>query len=71
MPPSSLSDSAKNVGKSSNKTKNQQSNKRELMELADYLYSRHLAHKKSLNKGSSQTILETELNNGSSKGGSQ
>jgi hypothetical protein len=45
--------------------------KRELLELADYLYGRYQYSKKPLNKGSSQTILEIETNHTkTSKGGS-
>lgn len=45
--------------------------KRELLELADFLYSRYQYNKKPLNKGSSKTILETETSHTkTSKGGS-
>ena len=38
--------------------------KRELLELADYLYSRYEASKKPLNEGSAQTIIKTGTNCG-------
>jgi hypothetical protein len=41
---------------------NKKLTKRELLELADYLYSRYQHSKKPLNKGSGQTILKTETN---------
>jgi len=50
---------------------NKKLTKRELLELADYLYGRYQYSKKPLNKGSGQTILATGTNNNkTSKGGS-
>jgi hypothetical protein len=42
---------------------NKKLTKRELLELADYLYSRYQHSKKPLNKGSGHTIIETVTNN--------